>query len=108
MPLSVCDHCDSVFHWNWEEAFDKWGFLAGEGPVQTYTIQHALIKAGYEVTLKQLGACNIVISSIQIQGVEQIPAGTKVGYVHARMYLPCPIIELLDRKFPSKAPYDAL
>lgn len=106
MPVSVCDHCDTSFHWGWEEAFDKWGFNYGAGPIQTYTIQHALIEAGYEVALKQLGECNIVISSIQHRGIEQIPPGTNVGYVRARTYLPGPLIELLDKKFSSKAPYE--
>ena len=31
MPEAICHHCNSIFSWHWEEAFAKWGFLAGQG-----------------------------------------------------------------------------
>ena len=108
MPEAICHHCNSIFSWHWEEAFAKWGFLAGQGQLKTETVQEALTDAGYEVEVRTLGACNTVIYSIQKAGKELIPQGIKIGYVHPRLFLPCSIIELLDKKFPSQEPYDAL
>jgi hypothetical protein len=108
MPEAICHHCNSIFSWHWEEAFAKWGFLAGQGQLKTETVQEALIDAGYEVEVRALGACNTVICSIKRAGKELIPGRVKIGYVHPRLFLPCSIIELLDNKFPSKIPYDGL
>lgn len=108
MPQAICHHCNSTFIWHWEEAFAKWGFLAGQGQMKTDTVQEVLADAGYEVEVRALGACNTVICSIKKDGKELIPQGIKIGYVPPRLFLPCSIIELLDRKFPSKMPYDGL
>ncbi len=108
MPVAICHHCNNPFEWHWEEAFAKWGFDAGTGQIQTDTIAEFLIRVGYEVTTRSLGACNTVIVSLKKDGKEHIPAGIRIGYVHPRRYLPHSVTELLDRKFPSQEPYDAL
>lgn len=108
MPQAICHHCNSTFSWHWEEAFAKWGFSAGQGQLKTDTVQEFLTDADYEVEVRAPGACNTVIYSIRKDGKELIPQGIKIGYVHPRLFLPCCIIELLDRKFPSKTPYDGL
>jgi hypothetical protein len=108
MPEAICNHCHSIFSWHWEEAFAKWGFSAGQGQLKTETVQEVLTDAGYKVEVRALGACNTVICSIKNAGKELIPEGIKIGYVQPRLFLPCSIIELLDRKFPSQTPYDGL
>lgn len=108
MPISACPHCDSSFRWSWEDAFCRYGFNYGTGPVQTYTIQHALIENGYEVTLQQAGECNIVIISVKKDGTEQLqnPEGKSIGFILPRKYLAAEVIALLDKTFPEKEPWD--
>ncbi len=108
MPVSVCDHCDNPFRWGWEDAFCRWGFNYGAGSVQTYTVQHVLIENGYEVALYQAGECNIVITSIKKQGVEQLqnPEGKSAGFLRPRQCLSAEVIALLDTTFLEKAPWD--
>lgn len=110
MPVSVCDHCDNPVHWGWEDAFCRWGFNYGAGPVQTYTVQHVLIENGYEVTLRQAGECNIVITSVKKQGIEQLqnPEGKSPGFLRPRQCLSREVIVLLDTVFLEKEPWDWL
>ena len=89
-------------YWEWEEAFDKFGFGDGDGVVQTWRVAEALKKAGYQVQITQWGMHNTIITSILDSDIELMPIGEKgrkIGYDDPRTYLPDAIIELLDQRF---------
>jgi len=92
-----------ITHWSWVEAFDKFGFDDGNGPVMTDEVVEALRTAGYDASAESWGSHNIVIGSIKHLGVDQIPAGTNIGYDDPRSYLPKAIIDLLDAALPDTA-----
>jgi hypothetical protein len=96
--LTVCESCGSSHEWTWADAFDKFGFGDGDGLVMTSSVADILIAAGYAVETVHWGMHNVIISSIKRDGVEQIPAGTTIGYDDPRGYLPAEIVSLLDCK----------
>lgn len=104
MVCTTCKNCGSEFHWDWEDAFNKFGFDDGDGQVETWEVIAALEKAGYEVTSTDWGLHNHVIDSIKKDGVEYIPdekSEFTFGYDCPRKYLPEKIIELLDEQLPE-------
>lgn len=103
MPITTCTHCGGDLAWSWTEAFDKFGFQDGDGQVMTDVVVETLHAAGYDATADAWGFHNVVITSIQRDGVEQIPAGAKVGYDDPRDYLPVEIVRLLDEKLSDDA-----
>ena len=105
MAYSTCNTCRQWFHWNWEEAFDKFGFGDGDCQIETWTVQDVLIRAGYEVEIRQCGMHNTIITSIVKNGVEFIRSDVSIGYVNPREYLPVAIVNLLDQAFPARTPY---
>jgi hypothetical protein len=103
MALSLCDHCGNPYTWNWTEAFEKFGFNDGAGPIETPLVESTLRRAGYDVETMQWGLHNLVICSIKKDGVELIRQDDpllKFGYDYARAFLPQAIIDLLDVEFP--------
>lgn len=104
MPISDCDHCGGDYHWKWEEAFEKFGFMDGDGQVETWNVEAVLAEAGYEVTVEGWGMHNTVITSIKKDGKELIPRddpNVTFGYDDPRDYLPEDIVSLLDRELPG-------
>ena len=102
MPIDECDHCGSDYRWSWTEAFDKFGFMDGDGQVETRQVEDVLTEAGYEVTVLDWGFHNTIITSIKRDGIEQIPHDRiRLGYDDAREYLPCEIVALLDLHLPD-------
>jgi hypothetical protein len=97
-PVTPCKICGGVYHWRWEEAFDKFGFDDGDGQVMTADVAQVLRAAGYEVMSAPWGTHNVTIYSIKHNGLEQIPEGAKAGYDNPRKYLTPSIVRLLDRK----------
>ncbi len=95
MATTQCNTCGGTYSWDWTEAFDKFGFNDGDGQVETYQVEAVLTEAGYEVELSEWGLHNTVISSIEKDGAELIPA--TAGYDDPREYLPKRIIRLLDK-----------
>lgn len=55
MPVSMCHACGCDYRWQWEEAFDKFGFGNGDGQVETDTVADMLIRHGYEVETSSWG-----------------------------------------------------
>ncbi len=55
MPVSECDYYGGTLHWDWIEAFEKFGFGDGDGQVETWQVETALVEAGYEVRVEQWG-----------------------------------------------------
>lgn len=101
MPISECDCCGNDYLWKWEEAFDKFGFMDGDGQVETYQVSDVLIEAGYDVKVDQWGLHNTVIISIKKDNKEFIPHGKPdvvFGYDDPRDYLPEEIVKLLDEE----------
>lgn len=102
MPNTPCNHCGSAYHWQWEDAFDKFGFGDGDGQVETPTVALVLRRAGYQVQADRWGMHNTVILSIRRDGIEHIPESVRVGYDDPRRYLPPDIIALLDARLPDE------
>ena len=98
MPTTSCKISGSIIPWNWEEAFDKFGFGDGDGQVMTHTVAIVLQRAGYSVEHHTWGLHNDIITSIKHKGVELIPDTANVGYHDPRVYLPEAIVTLLDRE----------
>jgi hypothetical protein len=105
MAYSTCNTCTQWFHWNWEEAFDKFGFGDGDGQIETWTVKHTLTVAGYDVEIRQWGMHNTIITSIVKDGFEFIPSDVSFGYDNPRDYLSTAIVKLLDKAFPARTPY---
>ena len=101
MTTTVCRTCGTTNEWNWEEAFDKFGFGDGDGLVMTEHVAGALRAAGYRVVAEPWGLHNVTITSIKCGDVELIPDDVNIGYDEPRDYLPKSIVELLDAAFPE-------
>lgn len=101
MVKDYCHCCGNEYEWGWEEAFDKFGFMDGDGNVNTGTVEEVLNQAGYETAVTHWSLHNLVITSIKKDGREILPVDNEkyvVGYDEPRDYLPSEIIELLDRE----------
>lgn len=101
MPITECYHCGNNYHWNWTEAFDKFGFGDGDGQIQTPEVEDVLLEAGYEVKCQEWGLHNLIIISIKKDGKELIPHDdpeVTFGYDDPHDYLPQCIVKLLDEK----------
>lgn len=102
MPKTTCENCGGTYHWNWEEAFDKYGFGDGDGQIETDIVIQVLEAEGYKVEAHQWGLHNTVIRSIKLKGIEQISEDADTGYADPRQYLPTAIVKLLDKKLPAE------
>ena len=102
MPISSCHTCGGEVSWSWEEAFYKFGFMDGDGLVETRAVEDVLVNAGYAVSVEEWGLHNLVIVSIK-QGEKELilHEQIKFGYDDPRDYLPATIIELLDHELPE-------
>jgi hypothetical protein len=93
---TTCPQCNAEHHWNWEEAFEKFGFDDGDGLVMTGSVVAVLRAAGYTVKTTTWGMHNTLITSIKKDRREQIPPWINVGYDNPRDYLPAEIVAVLD------------
>ena len=104
MVSTICMCCGGTLHWDWSEAFAKFGFNDGDGQVETWQVEEALIDAGYDVTVDRWGVHNTLITSVKRHGVELIPHSDpryRFGYDDPRLYFPGELVALLDQEFPS-------
>lgn len=111
MVISTCDSCGGTLHWDWTEAFCKFGFNDGDGQVETSEVTCVLEDAGYEVTENCWGLHNTVITSIKKDGVEQIPHDSPeytFGYDDPRDYFPDDLVKLLDEKLSPTGDYQLM
>lgn len=99
---TYCQRCGTCHAWDWEEAFDKFGFGDGDGLVMTESVARTLREAGYAVTTHHWGMHNVIITSIKLADAEQIPEKTRLGYDNPRDYLPAAIVTLLDTALGGK------
>lgn len=103
MVTTTCDRCGGAFHWDWTEAFAKFGFDDGDGQVETWQVEDILTNFGYKVTIDQWGLHNFVTTSITKDGIELIPYDNSeytFGYSDPRVYFPKTLVECLDGEFP--------
>jgi hypothetical protein len=103
MVTTICNTCGGELHWNWPEAFDRYGFGYGYGDIETWQVADVLTQAGYEVQVEEFGPANPVILSIKKDGQELIPEDSedyRFGYEHPRDDLPQEVVALLDENFP--------
>ncbi len=99
MVKTECDNCGATYHWDWTEAFSKFGFNDGDGQVETWSVEAVLSNAGYIVKVEGWGLHNTVITSIKKDGVELIPYDNDeytFGYDDPRVYFPAEIVDLLE------------
>lgn len=109
MVCTECDTCGGTLHWDWTEAFEKFGFNDGDGQVETWQVESVLREAGYQVEVQQWGLHNTVIVSIKRYGVEQIPYDNPdytFGYENPRKCFPDHLVELLDRELPPTGDFE--
>lgn len=52
MVSTQCDFCGGTLHWDWTEAFTKFGFNDGDGQVETWQVEAVL---GKLIHLKSTG-----------------------------------------------------
>jgi hypothetical protein len=93
--------------WEWEEAFDKFGFDDGDGVVFTGLVANYIESLGYE-THYDGGLHNTYFDSIKDKsGIELLylpsvlPNGDEIeiGYSDPRKYLPESLVRKLDERF---------
>ena len=108
MATSECNACGGTLHWDWTEAFAKFGFGDGDGQIETGQVEDVLTEAGYTVTVEGWGLHNTVITSILKDGIEQIPyanADYRFGYDDPRTFFPADLVRLLDEALPPNTRY---
>lgn len=91
--------------WEWDEAFDKFGFSDGDGLVMTDEVAAVLRRHGYNCVIDTWGMHNTVIWKIT-KGDEVVFDSDNVGeyefgYDSARLFLPEEIVAILDNEFPD-------
>lgn len=88
-----------VIYWEWEEAFDKFGFDDGDGPNFTDEVASFLRGLGYEVECDHWGIHNYMIFKVEGSDGTDLLEGVEVGYDNPRQYLPAYLVEQLDHQF---------
>ena len=91
--------------WEWDEAFDKFGFGDGDGPVMTDEVVDALRMHGYDCVVDFWGMHNTVIWKITKDDEVVFDSDNvgeyEFGYDSARLFLPEAIVKILDEAFPD-------
>ena len=108
MVYAKCINCGHRYHWEWVEAFSKFGFNDGDGIIGTWLIADILAREGYAINIGKWGVHNIMISSLRKNGTEFMPDALtdyRIGYDNPHLYLPIEIIKLLDEAFPVTSVY---
>ncbi len=90
--------------WEWEEAFDKFGFNDGDGMVFTGLVADFIDSLGYESSFDG-GMHNSYFNSIKdksgknLLSDEVVGDEIDVGYDDPRKYLPESLVQKLDEHF---------
>jgi len=102
MAHHKCEHCGNSYHWS--HAFAKFGYDDGDGNIETIRIAQLLESKGYRVKYARWNLHNMIIFSIEKDGIEYMPRNTSkylIGYDDPQKYLPVEILTLLNTEFPS-------
>ena len=94
---------NEIIYWDWEEAFDKFGFEDGDGWNGTHLICDFIESLGYKVDAEKWGLHNYMIESIKSTKDGELMDWDKnqIGYDNPRSYLPKELVDKLDAEFPS-------
>ena len=91
---------ETTIYWQWEEAFDKFGFGDGDGANFTHEVEDFLQGLGWDAVPDCWGIHNYMIMELTGPNGEKPMADCNVGYDCPRTYLPKELIEKLDEEFP--------
>ena len=92
-------------YWEWEDAFNKFGFEDGDGLVMTHKVAEFIDSLGYEVRYETWGVHNKIIQEIKkddklIMDWEILEKkGYSLGYDSPRQYLAKDLVAALDKQF---------
>lgn len=89
--------------WEWEEAFNKFGFDDGDGPNFTNEVVMFINYLGYLAEPENWGIHNYMIMSILDKDGNELMDENKIriGYDDPRDYLPPELVSKLDAHFPA-------
>ncbi len=91
-------------HWEWEEAFCKFGFEDGDGLNFTHLVVDFIDNLGYEAYADHWGLHNYMIVKILDKDGNDIMKQSEIaiGYDDPHDYLPSEIVKALDENFPKE------
>ena len=92
---------ETTIFWQWEDAFDKFGFGDGDGANFTHEVEDFLLKHGWTAVADWWGIHNYMIIELTGPNGEKPMADAVVGYDNPREYLPKELIDKLDKTFFS-------
>jgi len=89
-----------MIEWEWEEAFDKFGFGDGDSWNGTHIVANEINDLGYVTDCDTWGIHNYMIMDVR-KGQESVYTNpdAQIGYDSPREYLPDDIINHLDKMF---------
>ena len=94
-----------VIEWEWEEAFDKFGFGDGDGWNGTDIVADFIESLGYETQRDVWGIHNYVIMDVMVRcgpiQISIIPLKTNINYDNPHDYLPRDLVRELEARFGS-------
>lgn len=105
MVATICEVCEEVFHWNWEDAFIPDAFNSCHNQCETWQVKIALAHAGYGMDIEQF-TTRPYISTIYDRdwlargGIDRPFLVTG----NPRTCLPQAVLEILDKAFPFSGP----
>ena len=89
--------------WDWEEAFDKFGFGDGDGWNGTEIVADFIESLGYGVVCDQWGIHNYMIMDLTVWCgpiyISILPDHISRGYDNPHGYLPRDLVQQLETKF---------
>ena len=97
MPRQIIDAQE--IYWEWEEAFDKFGFGDGDGWNGTDIVADFIQDKGYEVECDHWGIHNYMIFDIKLRGESIYTKDVDKGYDKPSDYLPRGLVKDLQEKF---------
>ena len=94
---------EELIEWEWEEAFDKFGFGDGDGWNGTDIVGDFIESLGYDAYRDYWGIHNYMIMKLTVRCgpilISIIPEHVDIGYDNPNDYLPRGLIKELETKF---------
>ena len=91
----------TVIEWEWEEAFEKFGFGDGDGPNFTDEVAEYLEELGYKAECGTAGMHNYMIFNLYDASGKDVLEGMGQDD-NIREILPEDVVAKLDSKFPKE------
>lgn len=96
---------EELIEWEWEEAFDKFGFGDGDGWNGTDIVGDFIESLGYGVVCDQWGIHNYMIMDLTVWCgpilISIIPEHVNIGYDNPHKYLSGNLVRELEARFGS-------